>query len=580
MMLIRFVTFKMVKYLMRPGMFLSVPEHLGLVINTDGVQTFNSTKHSMWPVFLMIINLPPDVRFLEKFLILAGVWFGPKKPSDMSLILKPVIEKIEKLKSVGISVMTPAGEKIVKTILLSGVFDLPAKASVMNTTQFNGNYGCNYCTDKGKMVMRTHVYPPDDTHQMRTAEMVKAWAKEAQEKNETTMGIKGFSILHGVLNIPFGVPIDYMHAVLEGVTKKLLKFWFATKYHNNPYYLRPYISRIDKEMLRIKPPHEFRRSPRSIESSLFFWKASEYRVFLLFYAVPVLKRFLPSKYLQHLSLLVFAIHSLLSDHINVHDIKQINLCLKRFYDLFPKLYSLDSCTANVHSLIHLAHFVMVWGPLWTHSTFCFENANGVLKRHIHGTRNVLLQCVFMMKMKQYFSIEASASGQNENNHQHIGSKTFIVGKVHKEKLSPTFAENLHMTHSWVFGRVKLKGIIYHSRHHEKIERARNSTIVCFLHDGVLSFADILVFSLSQPPVAVVKKFVRMNGGILDDIDEPDDTCPLDILNNIYYKVKKLSLAHKLIVIPISNIISKCIPIPVKGQEWNYIALQPNHVEHH
>ncbi len=158
----------------------------------------------------------------------------------------------------------------------------------------------------------------------------------------------------------------------------------------------------------------------------------------------------------------------------------------------------QSFIASIHvqQTFTLSYIWSWFGDLWTHSTFCFENAIGVLKRHIHGTRNVLLQCVFMMKMKHYFSIEASASGQNENNHQHIGSKTFIVGKVHKEKLSPTFVENLHMTHSWVFGRVKLKGIIYHSRHHEKIERALNSTIVCFLHDGVLSFADILALSTS------------------------------------------------------------------------------------
>lgn len=80
-----------IKHLMKPGGFLSVPEHLGLVINTDGVQTFNSSKHSIWPVFLMITNLPPDIRMLQKHLLLAGAWFGRNKP-DMSLILQPIVD--------------------------------------------------------------------------------------------------------------------------------------------------------------------------------------------------------------------------------------------------------------------------------------------------------------------------------------------------------------------------------------------------------------------------------------------------------------------------------------------------------
>ena len=54
-----------IKNLMKPGGFLSVPEHLGLIINTDGVQTFNASKHSIWPIYLMVSNLPPDVRILE-----------------------------------------------------------------------------------------------------------------------------------------------------------------------------------------------------------------------------------------------------------------------------------------------------------------------------------------------------------------------------------------------------------------------------------------------------------------------------------------------------------------------------------
>jgi len=60
-------------------------------------------------------------------LILAGTWQGPIKP-PMSLILPPVLEKINHLKANGIVVKTPSGLRKVKACLLVGVFDLPVKA--------------------------------------------------------------------------------------------------------------------------------------------------------------------------------------------------------------------------------------------------------------------------------------------------------------------------------------------------------------------------------------------------------------------------------------------------------------------
>ena len=44
------------------------------------------------------------------------------------------------------------------------------------------------------------------------------------------------------------------------------------------------------------------------------------------------------------------------------------------------------CTANVHTLLHLADAVRNLGPLWAHSAFPFEGMNGWLGDLYHGTR--------------------------------------------------------------------------------------------------------------------------------------------------------------------------------------------------
>ena len=44
--------------------FLSRPENLSLMLNTDGVCLFRSSTVSLWPLWLVINELPPGVRLV------------------------------------------------------------------------------------------------------------------------------------------------------------------------------------------------------------------------------------------------------------------------------------------------------------------------------------------------------------------------------------------------------------------------------------------------------------------------------------------------------------------------------------
>jgi hypothetical protein len=41
---------------------LKVPGNMGLILNADGLSIFKSSKYSVWPVFVMNGNLPPEER--------------------------------------------------------------------------------------------------------------------------------------------------------------------------------------------------------------------------------------------------------------------------------------------------------------------------------------------------------------------------------------------------------------------------------------------------------------------------------------------------------------------------------------
>ena len=58
--------------------FFTHPKHLGLSLSTDGIPVFKSSQDSLWPVYLIINNLPPIVHMNKENMILCCIRFGPK----------------------------------------------------------------------------------------------------------------------------------------------------------------------------------------------------------------------------------------------------------------------------------------------------------------------------------------------------------------------------------------------------------------------------------------------------------------------------------------------------------------------
>ena len=162
---------------------------------------------------------------------------------------------------------------------------------------------------------------------------------------------------------------------------------------------------MDKRLSRIKPPQEFRRTPRSV-TSFKQWKASEFRAWLLYYALLVLSDLLPADYIYHLSLFVSAMHILLSDTISLEDIELAHNLLSAFYELATQLYPVKIFTMNLHILIHFSKFVRSWGPLWCYSCFGFESMNGHLRKNCHGTKLVLTQLIHNVRMQQLLPMKS------------------------------------------------------------------------------------------------------------------------------------------------------------------------------
>ena len=135
-----------------------------------------------------------------------------------------------------------------------GVFDLPAKSAVLSAKQYNGKYGCSVCLHPGSLVSINHrvCLPVDRTHQS-----VVTAASETEARGESVCGIIRTSPLMNSEDVVDSIPVHYMHTVLEGVTRILLKAWFLSSNHGEPYHLGNYsLSIIDKILLKQLPPSE------------------------------------------------------------------------------------------------------------------------------------------------------------------------------------------------------------------------------------------------------------------------------------------------------------------------------------
>lgn len=97
--------------------FLSSVSNVSLLMNTDGVQVFSSSKREVWPIWLAINELPPNLRFKmcdllllapiivdlinlfrfsKQHMLLAGLWFDSQKPT-MATFLHPLMNSLNDL---------------------------------------------------------------------------------------------------------------------------------------------------------------------------------------------------------------------------------------------------------------------------------------------------------------------------------------------------------------------------------------------------------------------------------------------------------------------------------------------------
>lgn len=246
--------------------------------------------------------------------------------------------------------------KIYNFVISQLICDAPAKAFMLNVKSFNAYHSCNYCIEEGTFINDRMSFLGVSSP-LRTDDSFRS--KEDEDYHKGSSPLEGFPI-----NIVLTVVLDYMHCVCLGVMKRLLTFWVKAK---KPIRFKSpeIVSDISSQLIDIMKPYfpsEFNRLPRSLEE-LEFSKATEFRTFLLYTSLIVLKERLAKPFFQDFMLFHCAIKILISNDLYItHNTIAKNLLIS-FVSQYPTIYGYEYVTYNVHGLIHLADFALQHGPL-------------------------------------------------------------------------------------------------------------------------------------------------------------------------------------------------------------------------
>lgn len=568
---------------------------LTYTFNTDGVRVHKSTKNSMWPILLYINEVIPDQRFQVDNVILAGVWFGTSAP-NMALFMKPFLVQALDLAKNGVRLIKPNGAvEIFHVFPLDCSLDSVAKAKVLCQKQFNGEFGCLYCTHPNNATVEgschQKFYDTSTSYPLRTEEQVITDMNEADNreregtlKNDSVNGFLGLSVLltlSGLLkdfpmntyHIVWSTVIDYLHNVLEGITSDLLEMYLLLLDGVG-------LDRLNERLQNISPPKAMTRKPRPLsgKSEKIYWKAKEYRSFLLYYCLPCLEDLLPVKHFNLLKLLVNAMHILLSDNITARAYSEAKSALSQFVAGFQKLYGLSRVTYNLHLLSHLCDLVYKMGPLWSYSNFVFESCNGRLVKLIRGTRSIIneiavkytkIQNIPSAISRNPISSAALEFCNNVFGFKYLKSGTevgemFVTGSfslvdIDDQESSILKASDITVIDNQVkfYNRVIRNGIVYCSKSYTKARVYNDSCVI--LADGRYAFIDKILITAAGKLVCLIIP-IRTSGNIIPPIVRCTQDCfaPFQI-------------------VPFDSVSRKCVFISVADNK-RFICNIPNFYE--
>ena len=385
--------------------------NIRIQINVDGLPLSKSSSLCFWPILCRAIT----VNYTSP-VFLVGLFCGSSKPKPVKDFLHLFIEDIQSAVDAGIEI----SGKVYSISIHSIVCDAPARQFLKCVIGHNGYYACERCEIKGKSCRIPNVL----SHGVRLIQTTCRRRTDASFRARTNRPHHSTGPSSPFCRLPidmvFDFPLDYMHLILLGVVRRLLKLWFGyVKVVKGPksssFKLnKAQIATLNQRQVRFtrSVPSDFQRKPR-VFSYIKVFKATEFRTFLCYSAPYVLKDIFRCKVVyDHFMCLVVAIRLFCTPGLARPSIKFAKRCLKTFVDHFRFVYGSYNMVYNVHSASHLHQDYDRFGCLDTISSFPYESYMQTLKSYVSRPGNELEQVVKRLHESLNFQVPPARVAEN------------------------------------------------------------------------------------------------------------------------------------------------------------------------
>ena len=356
-------------------------ETLLVNINVDGTPLFkDSRRFHCYPILVKLCNYPK--------IVCVGFYLSEnersnKMPDVNDFLVKFVIDMRELLCE-GMNI----GGRIVKVSINAFVCDAPARSALKKIVNHNSYFACERCIQRGGYASG-HVI-------LNNVDSVKRTDTGFISKLNVEHHLSGpLSILCDIgVGLVSKFALDYMHLTLLGVTKRLLTYLKVPKKTNvkcnlNSTMLQEFHNNIISVSQHV--PSEFCRNMSGGLNSLAYWKATEFRLFMLYGGIVALEGILESSQYKHFLKFSLAMRILLTDN-QLENMDCAKALLESFVKNSVKYYGEGFLSYNIHSIVHLVDDYYKWGNLDSVSCFPFESYLGsCVKGRLSGFNKPLEQ---------------------------------------------------------------------------------------------------------------------------------------------------------------------------------------------
>lgn len=241
---------------------------------------------------------------------------------------------------------------------------------------FNHTNGCQKCVVTG--TFRKRMSFPETNAVLRTDHSFRQRSQPSHHKEYSPLESLPIDLVDDV------IVADSLHLLEHGVTKKLLNMWIKGSTLFDFKFTKVDIRELNEKMLQAnkETSSDCHRSLRPI-TYMKYWKGTEYRAFLLYVGIVVLKDHLDSEAYENFLQLFCAVRICYCEKYN-EMLELARSLFNEFVTNFGLIYGSDHIVSNIHNLIHVYRDVKRFGNLNTLSSYKFENALRHIKLQVQA----------------------------------------------------------------------------------------------------------------------------------------------------------------------------------------------------